>query len=222
MTQMLLEPPALTDQMFAQRFATEVAGGVTAITLSSSDSFDPTAVDSGGVDGGGGLFETAITVAPQGATVGVGKPHGFRITIRGTCPLDAYNAPGFIEETFLAALRKIKPDANRPVMEYHVKRAGIKEFLLVQQNQSHLTQLNTAYTHARNARQRLQPESPLQAPRPGQTGAAPADPDAPFKDRLLPDEDVRNDTDFTLVLAVEMDPKPYEAPPPAEPAAAAQ
>jgi hypothetical protein len=47
----------------------------------------------------------------------------------------------------------------------------------------------------------------------------------PFRDRLLPNEDVRDDSEFTIVFAVVLDPVPPppgdpNAPPPADPNAA--
>lgn len=55
----------------------------------------------------------------------------------------------------------------------------------------------------------------------GQPTAAGSDPDAAFKDRLVTDEDVRNDWEFVIILAVTLNPPPY-SPAPAEPTASAQ
>jgi hypothetical protein len=144
-----------------------------------------------------------------GSTGANGENRGFIIMIKVTSPNK--NAVGLVESSFCGALRNIKPSAQRPRMEYEVKKASVALQSQIKQDGARKAEVRKTYDAVdlaqKTALQELQLRAaipPAPAPRPGQPGAE-EDP-LPFMDRLVPDEDVRNDWDVTVVIFVKLDP----------------
>ena len=151
------------------------------------------------------------TVTP-GATTG----HGFIITLIGTTPNS--NPAGLLSDTVIKSL------------EDYVAKAEIVTTTPLRSNQARIAEMVRVFTAAEQARglplqqqQQFAPVIPGMAPemeqdpaamqaQPGQpllgpTGQPLEDP-RPFKDRLMVNEDVRDDSEFTIVFAVVLDPTP--------------
>lgn len=172
--------------------------------------------NNGGGGGGGdaadqgGLFDETPT--QQAGPVGKDGQRGFVITIRGSTP----NAKGnLVVDAFLTALSKIKPDANRPNLEYEFKKGAICKLSTVRTS-PYAIELGRTYQALVGERLAAMGDAQSNAIKNRQraNGAAPVDDPSPFRDRLVGDEDVRDDTDFTLLIVVTMDPAPFTPPAP--------
>jgi type IV pilus assembly protein PilM len=177
---------------------------------------------------------------PSGDTSGGDQTtqRGFLLVIKGTCP--NANAGNLLETKLCDALRKIGPTAQNPKPEYAVVKAVTVSANLIREDQTRLQQLKTDYDAAQNAKSRgmsapsgMMPGNfgPMGAPMgqfdrpqgipPGminQGGPSAVEDSAPYQDRTT-GEDIRNDWEFTVLVAVVLDPKPPAA---AAPTAAAQ
>jgi type IV pilus assembly protein PilM len=140
-------------------------------------------------------------------------PRGYVVVIEGTSPYQ--QAPNLIGTTFCDALKKIGPSPARPKLHYQVTKAVLVAAQTIRENTTRQGELRTAY-QAVQARKAAMGTAPVAAPtggvrvpgaQPGQPAPAAIDPDAPaFMDRLIPDESVLGDYDFTVVAVVELDP----------------
>jgi hypothetical protein len=162
---------------------------------------------------------------------------GFLLVIKGTSP--NANASNLLETQLCAALRKIGPTTQNPKMDYAVVKAVTVSANLIREDQTRVQQLKTDYDAAQNAKAHGSAVGMGGAPggfnpqgigglRPptgpmGQFGGPPQggganvpDDSAAYQDQML-GEDVRNDWEFTVLVAVVLDPKPPT--PPAQAAA---
>lgn len=166
-------------------------------------------------------------VAAAGESTG---PRGFLLIIKGTSPYA--NAGTLIETRFCDALKDIKPTPQRPNMPYAVEKAVTVSVNQFKENPSRLAQIKQAYDALLQAQQRagegrlltnvetageFSPGGfpgrmgmlpPAGGPAFGPTGIAGVEDPTPYMDRLLGDEDVRNDWEFTVLVAVRLDPPP--------------
>ena len=184
-----------------------------------------------------GTDPAAAGPPPQNAALAKPDSAGFIVTLRCTSPFaQAVDPQNLVDKDFIGQLLNIKPSDGRKQMEYAVVRAGITSAGKVKQNQSRLQQLQAQYQAALRARQMAEqlqnrgtggarpPGTPVQptnqwdpnvaAAPPGQPGATGVDPEA-YKDPTL-EESVLEDWEFTIVLAVMLDPPTYTPAPPAE------
>jgi hypothetical protein len=157
---------------------------------------------------------------------------GLVLTIRCTSPLE--DARTFVSTRFFEALKKIAPNEKRPKMEYEVTRVILQRAARVGTATDRTAELRTSYEAMRVKTQQAPGAPPPArvtngprtiggrgpAPAPVAAPTTPTDEDA-FKDRILSDEDVRNDFDLTLIVVVRLDPAPWK-PPEVQPSAAAQ
>jgi type IV pilus assembly protein PilM len=172
------------------------------------------------------------------ASAGGGDQRGFLLVIKGTSPHS--DAGALIESKFCDALKKIQPSSANPHMEYAVVKAVTVSVNQIKQDQARLAQMKLDYDAIINANQRgaSGPGAPAvangnnpfaqemqQAMRAAQQDARGGEPppnivnsntaataDSPaYKDRLLKDEDVLNDWEFTVLVAVVLDPKAPQA-----------
>jgi len=187
----------------------------------------------------------APAATPESAALGNGvispTSRGFLITMRCTTPYDAALDPGgLIEKDFVGKLMNIKPDASHPHMEYAVARVAQVQARRVKMDPDRLARLKAEYEAAAKAAEMQQakanggqpttpppanPNGPAPTPPPvyrqnsgmapaAPGGAAPVDAEA-YKDPVL-GESVIDDWEFTLLIAVTLDPPP--AAPPGTPA----
>lgn len=132
-------------------------------------------------------------------------------------------ASTLIDDAFCKALKNIKPSANRPKMDYEVVKVTTAAVGQIRLSPIREGELRRTYETISNAHKAALGEIEnmravtARGAGPGNAAAKATDADAPFKDRLVPDEDVRDDWDFTVVMFVKLDPKAYEAPAPAQP-----
>jgi type IV pilus assembly protein PilM len=188
-----------------------------------------------------GMMDMApAAVAPvPGAAVpeGAGTGHGYIITITGTTPHG--NPSSLLTDTVIKSLEDLSLAKLPKDKKYYVAKAEIVTTTPLRANTQRMAEMLRVFQASETARG-LQPgqqpydvggqiapemmEDPAAMPggqlQPGQPQLGPdgrplEDP-RPFRDRLLTDEDVRDDSEFTIVFAVMLDPAP---PAPADPAA---
>ncbi|HMB94654.1 MAG TPA: type IV pilus assembly protein PilM [Tepidisphaeraceae bacterium] len=174
------------------------------------------------------------TATPDQAAAGQSDQRGFLIAIKGTSP--NANAGSLIESKFCDALKKIGPTAENQKIEYAVVKAVTVSANLIRDDQTRLQQMKQEYDAAMAAKDRGVSMTPGGGGEfAGPTGggaqfrpptaqnmnmnpniainpvpaANPNTPDesAPYQDHLL-GEDIRNDWEFTVLIAVVLDPKP--------------
>jgi hypothetical protein len=169
--------------------------------------------------------------APAAASNG---PRGFVITIRGTTPnAGSYD---FIYKNFVVPLSKHTEDAKdaqgnfiAPKQGFYLAKATVVSARPIRQSPERLKQLEDAYAAATKGQQlpasnrpgnrgvfggapgEMPPEAmPGYAPQGTNAGGKGETADAAFLDRLTK-EDVRQDSEFTVRLAIVLDPKPKVA-----------
>ncbi|HZZ43550.1 MAG TPA: type IV pilus assembly protein PilM [Tepidisphaeraceae bacterium] len=157
------------------------------------------------------------------AAAAAGPRRGFLITIVGTTP----NAQGatFVYDTMVTNLLKITPKPNQKML-YAIAKAGVVYTTRVGDSQTRMAAMQAAA----NAAHAVGSAGPSFAPRGGDVGpedgggggaggfpgapgvaAAPGQPN-PYVDRIT-GEDIQNDREFKILLAVVLDPAvPPEAP----------
>ena len=204
---------------------------------------EPLAALSGGTGGGafGTAAPAADPAAAAAAPDATGKGRGFTVTLRLTCPME--NAVAYMEQTLPKALAAIGPTEGMPNARFAVHKAAIASSIRVSQDANRLTKLQADYTAIQTAKTAAAAtngappsaaapdgaapaggfgKSPVFGGPPGAAapGAAPAAPPAAVdavaesrKDRLT-GEDVTNDWEFVVTLAVELDPPAYVKPAP--------
>jgi hypothetical protein len=167
---------------------------------------------------------------------------GFLITLAGTTPHT--DPAAFLQDTVIKNLEAFSLEKLPKDKRYYVAKAEIVTTTPVRSNQQRIQQMQQLFQAAEQARgatgQPYMPvggvldqgtmEDPALAgnvgvlqPVVGPNGQ-PVEDTRPFRDRLIPEEDVRDDSEFTIVFAVVIDPKPAAAPtedPNAAPTAAA-
>jgi type IV pilus assembly protein PilM len=173
----------------------------------------------------------AVTAAP---TTG----HGFIMTLTGTTP--HAEPAAFLTDTVIKSLESLALATLPPDKKYYVAKAEIVTTTPLRSNQARLAEMQRIFAAAEQAKGLpqnggvlLDPNAPAEgeidpatgqpigAPRIGPNGqpiganGQPIEDVRPFRDRLLGAEDVRDDSEFTIVFAVVLDPTP---PPPATPA----
>jgi type IV pilus assembly protein PilM len=219
-------------------FTTDLAPG--AIPPPGGQDFGPNGVGppDAGPSGPSGPVTPLPPPAPGEVVRGGPNSRGFVITIRCTSP-DA-DAVQLVYSQLLANLMKIWPTAGHPHMEYGVAKVMMTKANQIFQDPERLALLKAQYDTAVRAKtladqaaataklaaqQAMAAAKPLGSPRtpwmppppmqpPGVVdAAAQPDPAEAFNDRLT-GEDMRKDWEFTVLLAVQLDPP---APPPAAP-----
>ncbi len=185
----------------------------------------------------GGTIESvaAVALAP-GAVPPDATKRGYYVTIKCSTP-NAGGAGMFVD--YIAALKASPPTPSRP---WRVSEATVVRQLPVSSDQPRLAAMVLAYTNAQRLKAAANPATPDMAnnpqPLPGMPGGAFDNgmgrgaglaggnqpngiPDEAYQDPQL-HEDVRNDTEAIIVLAVQMDPTPPApaTPPPGTPPAA--
>ncbi|HVT89130.1 MAG TPA: hypothetical protein VHD56_09780, partial [Tepidisphaeraceae bacterium] len=200
----------------------DTAGGSSGPTMDAAPG--ASADQSGDAQQGGGGDIFALPTAPS--TPGAAARRGYVITIKGSSPNK--NAYTLIQRTFCENLLNIKPTDKNPKKEYQVVRAVLAKANFVREDGVRLGEIRNAFDQIRIEKARRQAidsgtgtEAPVQKSLPqimGPNGQPIEDP-APYMDRLVPGEDVRNDLDFSVVIVVILDPP---APAPATPTALAQ
>ena len=190
-----------------------------------------------------GMMDMAPAPAPApvaGAAVpaGTGTGHGYIITITGTTP--HANPSSLLTDTVIKSLEDLSLAKLPKDKKYYVAKAEIVTTTPLRANTQRMAEMLRVFQASETARG-LQPgqqpynlggqvapemmEDPAAMPggqpQPGlpQLGpdGRPLEDPRPYRDRLLPDEDVRDDSEFTIVFAVMLDPAP---PAPTDPAAA--
>jgi type IV pilus assembly protein PilM len=178
--------------------------------------------------------------AAAGAAVpaGTGTGHGYIITVTGTTP--HADPSSLLTDTVIKSLEDLSLAKLPKDKKYYVAKAEIVTTTPLRANTQRMAEMLRVFQASETARG-LQPgqqpynvggqvapemmEDPAAMPggqpQPGQPQLGPdgrplEDP-RPFRDRLLLDEDVRDDSEFTIVFAVMLDPAP---PAPTDPAAA--
>src|SRR5688500_12271933 len=187
-----------------------------------------------------GMMDMApAPVAPvPGAAVpaGAGTGHGYIITVTGTTPHG--DPSSLLTDTVIKSLEDLSLAKLPKDKKYYVAKAEIVTTTPLRANTQRMAEMLRVFQASETARG-LQPgqqpynvagqvapemEDPAAMPggqpQPGQPQLGPdgrplEDP-RPFRDRLLLDEDVRDDSEFTIVFAVMLDPAP---PAPTDPAA---
>jgi type IV pilus assembly protein PilM len=172
--------------------------------------------------------------AAPGTRGGAGT-RGFVITLKCTSP--DHNAVQLVYNKLLTNLMAIWPSASRPQMEYGVAKAMMVSANQIYQDPARMTQLKAQYDSAIQAKkladaaaanakaiaqQAMAASTPPGAARGGMfqnsqpqpqlvngvdPNAPPPDPNDAYKDRLT-GEDMRNDWEFTVLFAVQLDPPP--------------
>jgi type IV pilus assembly protein PilM len=197
----------------------------------------------GGVPGGGppGMRNPAAAApAPPAAAAGTAAPteaRGYLITLRIRTPYD--KGPALVDENFIKALEKVIQTPTGVHRDYYIARATIVSGTRFKLNPARISALEAAYTeatkevetpggiggnHGGGAGAGGRPpveaarSNPFDSPRPG-SGGAQGQPRADngnaekaFMDRIT-GEDVRDDWEFTVLVAVVIDPPPMAATP---------
>jgi type IV pilus assembly protein PilM len=235
--------PLLDPKADLKKYATEGAGAILPAAAAAPSMMEQGMYDEGVVfaDGsmvGGEALMDPMAMGGGGTGAGVSGPQtltiagaaasgqrGYLITIKGITP--NANGTSLVQTKFCGALEKVQPTKETPSMNYAFKRAVLTGANLVSANTPRLTELKTIY--AEMLRTRPQPTAqPTVVPGldpllQRQALAQPAQPavedPAPYMDRVT-NEDIRNDTEFTVVLVVLLDPPAWAPPAPAEGAAA--
>jgi hypothetical protein len=235
--------PLLDPKADLKKYATEGAGAILPAAAAAPSMMEQGMYDEGVVfaDGsmvGGEALMDPMAMGGGGTGAGVSGPQtltiagaaasgqrGYLITIKGITP--NANGTSLVQTKFCGALEKVQPTKETPSMNYAFKRAVLTGANLVSANTPRLTELKTIY--AEMLRTRPQPTAqPTVVPGMDpllqrQALAQPAQPavedPAPYMDRVT-NEDIRNDTEFTVVLVVLLDPPAWAPPAPAEGAAA--
>jgi type IV pilus assembly protein PilM len=196
-------------------------------------------------DGGGGNADGSAP--PPGADLPTGGPvnanaqRGFVITVKCTTPYAGGVA--LVDSSFIPALMALKPGTLPTTKPYGVLKAAVARKMLVREDQQRMAKMAQDYqakiVREQNAAAQAAagvpgmpgpvPGTPPPVPDfnpvmpvPGVGGAAGNPngiPDAAYQDPILK-EDVRDDTECTMVFVVVLDPPP--APPPAAPATPAK
>ena len=171
------------------------------------------------------------TVTP-GATTG----HGFIITVSGTTP--HAEPAALLTDTMIKSLEAMSLATLPKDKKYYVAKAEIVTTTPLRANQTRMAELLRVFQAAEAARGlpagqtgyvpagtegMMEDQAMLGqpgVPQPGQPqlgpNGQPLEDTRPYKDRMFPDEDVRDDSEFTIVFAVMLDPTP---PAPTDPAA---
>ena len=184
----------------------------------------------------------AAPVAGATVTPGATTGHGFIITVTGTTP---HGEPAaLLTDTMIKSLEELSLAKLPKDKKYYVAKAEIVTTTPLRANQQRMAEMLRVFQAAEVARGLLPGQQAmlygagvpgegmmddpaanvgLQPGQIGQPGQPPVGPDGrpledtrPYRDRLIPEEDVRDDSEFTIVFAVMLDPTP---PPPTDPAA---
>jgi hypothetical protein len=168
--------------------------------------------------------------------------HGFIITLTGTTPNG--DAAQLLSETVIKSLEAMSR-ANLPKdKNYYVAKAEIVTTSPLRANSQRLTELQRLFVSAEQAKglaaqqqqqQMIRPggmmEDPAMMqeemggmigglgtgqPRLGPNGQ-PLEDTRPFRDRAMPNEDIRDDSEFSIVFAVVLDPTPVNPNAPVDP-----
>jgi hypothetical protein len=225
-------------------FANEQVDAAVDMGASAAGAFGgPQPVPFGVPDGG-----TPDGSQPPGAEIPTGGPananaqRGFVITIKCTTPFAGGVA--LVDSSFIPALMKLVPGTLPPGKPYGVVKAAVARKMLVREDSQRMTKMQQDYQTKLQMQQNAANQAaagvpgmpgpvpgstppppvpdfnPVAVPGMGNAGNPNAFPDAAFQDAILK-EDVRDDTECTMVFVVVLDPPPA-APPPAAPAAPAK
>jgi len=184
----------------------------------------------------------AAPVAGATVTPGATTGHGFIITVTGTTP--HAEPAALLTDTMIKSLEELSLAKLPKDKKYYVAKAEIVTTTPLRANQQRMAEMLRVFQAAEVARGLLPGQQAmlygagvpgegmmddpaanvgLQPGQIGQPGQPPVGPDGrpledtrPYRDRLIPEEDVRDDSEFTIVFAVMLDPTP---PPPTDPAA---
>jgi hypothetical protein len=150
-----------------------------------------------------------------------GNQRGFILTVRCTTPYE--QGVRLIDQTFIQNLLAIKPGAIPLDKPYYIAKAGFARRDYVRNDTQLMSKLQADYNL--RAQQAAQPAVPGGPPgggppmggamfNPGSMGGPAAGnsiPEAAFQDPIL-HEDVRDDLEATIVIAIVLDPPPPPAP----------
>ncbi|HEV2293470.1 MAG TPA: type IV pilus assembly protein PilM [Tepidisphaeraceae bacterium] len=192
-----------------------------------------------------GMSPQPVAPVPGAAPVagGASTGHGFIITLTGTTPHG--DPASLLTDTVIKDLGELSLAKLPKGKKYYIAKAEIVTTAPLRANQARITELQRVFQAAEEARglaaQQQQQQQPYQRglydpamqpeidmdpamngiggvgqPALGPNGQPLEDP-RPFRDRQFPSEDVRDDSEFSIVFAVVLDPN--EAPP-ADPNAA--
>ena len=151
--------------------------------------------------------------APPAAGAGP-KARGYLLTLHVTTP----NSGGddYIRKTVIDPLRQ--SGENSKSTEYRITRAVVAISRRVTSVQPMLGGMRPLNPPPNNV---IDPRRPFAPVYPPNAAAAPAPPLDPLADPLFPNESMKDDTEATLLIAVELDPPPQQPAPPAAPVASA-
>jgi len=155
---------------------------------------------------------------------------GFLITLTGTTP--HAEPAAFLQDTVIKNLEAFSLEKLPKDKRYYVAKAEIVTTTPVRSNQTRIQQMVQVFQAAEQSRgATAQPGIPVggvfdpgtmeQDPAlAGNVGVQPGvgpngqplEDTRPFRDRLIPEEDVRDDSEFTIVFAVVIDPTPPATP----------
>jgi hypothetical protein len=176
---------------------------------------------------------TAPPAAGAGPVVAAAtSAHGFIVTINGTTP---HSEPAaFLTDTVIKNLEAMALDKLPKDKTYYVAKAEIVTTTPLRSNAAKLAEMQRVFqaaevakglpTQAQLQQQGLDAMTPEDAAAngvvPGQVPGQPAvgpngqplDDPRPYRDRLLGAEDVRDDSEFTIVFAIVLDATPPAAP----------
>jgi hypothetical protein len=183
----------------------------------------------GGMPGSGGSYQSK----PETSGIEGKGMRGFLITLRCTSP--NAEAPNLVQFNFLKNLLSLIPSSARPKMEYASVKVVVVSSMQVKYDKARMAKMEADYNAALGAKQAPVMGragapmgvygNPYGNPAAAAAMAANPDDDSAYKDRLT-GEDVRNDWEFTILLAIVIDPpafNPTAAPAaPAAPQASAQ
>jgi type IV pilus assembly protein PilM len=187
----------------------------------------------------GGMTPAApAPAAPGVVTPGATTGHGYIITLTGTTP--HAEPAAFLTDTVIKSLEALSLKALPPDKKYYVAKAEIVTTTPLRSNAARLAEMQRLFAAAEAAKglpaqQGFIPGvtdpgiAPEMETEPGQTfvpgqpqlgpngqpllgpNGQPIEDVRPFRDRLLGAEDVRDDSEFTIVFAVVLDPTPLPA-----------
>jgi hypothetical protein len=181
-----------------------------------------------------GLAPVAPPPPPTAGAAPVAAPTdgaGFLITLTGTTPHT--DPAAFLQDTVIKNLEAFSLEKLPKDKRYYVAKAEIVTTTPVRSNQQRIQQMQQLVQAAEQAHGVTgQPyvaaggvlDPGMMEQDPALTGnigvqpgvgpnGQPVEDTRPFRDRLIPEEDVRDDSDFTIFFAVVIDPKPPAADP---------
>jgi type IV pilus assembly protein PilM len=199
---------------------------------------------------GMGMAPPPVAAPAAGAgpvTPGATTGHGFIITLSGTTP--NADPAGLLTDTVIKSLEAMSLATLPPDKKYYVAKAEIVTTTPLRQNPGRLAELQRLFQAAEAAKglpaqqagypaqgvldpAMMEAENPGGLPGQGFPGQGlpgqpqlgpngqPLEDARPFKDRVFGNEDVRDDSEFTIVFAVVLDPAPPVPGAPTDPAAA--